>query len=375
MHRVRTSLGLALLLLLVLPRAPLRANDDDKTDAEELSPADRPVGVPFNEASGRFRIEVEAEPANLRLDDTLTLTVRITATGSVHKPPGRLDLAELPAFAKRFYIEDDSEDGRNPLETVTLLGMLVAPRGAGPALALGALAPRTVWEFHYHLKPKSVAVNEVPSIPFVFDNRNLQLAPKLRYEVAYTEPIALEVKEREVIPVRVRAPESVFHLSAGPELFARRTVWGRPGPAMSVALLVLPPACCVAWYLCWQRLYPDAARQSRRRRSRAAQRALDALRRAPRSGIERATMAHGAVTHYLQQRLDLPIAEPTPRETAGHLQRLHLSPELTAETVRFFRSCDAARFLPDPPEDTDLAAAAAEVVLAVEAETWPREHS
>jgi hypothetical protein len=366
---------MCLLLLLALPCAPLRGEDEDKTDPEELSPADRPVGVPFNEASGRFRIEVEAEPTELRLDDPLTLTVRITATGPVHRPPTRLDLAELPAFTKRFYIENDPSDGHNPLMTASLLSTLVAPRSAGPTLALGAVASRTLWEFRYQLKPRSMAVKEVPSIPFVFDNRNLLLAPKLRYEVTYTDPIALEVKDRAVIAVPLRAPEEVFQISASHagSLFARQQPWTPPGLAWSLLLLVLPPCICVVWYFCWRRLYPNATRQSRQRRSRAAQRALEALRRAPRSGIGQATSAYGAVTQYLQQRLDLQPAEPTPSETAGHFQQLNLTGELTSKTVRFFRCCDAARFLPEPPDETDLVATAAEVVLAVEAETWPRE--
>jgi hypothetical protein len=109
---------------------------------------------------------------------------------------------------------------------------------------------------------------------------------------------------------------------------------------------------------------------ARLRRSRAAQLALELLRKVPAAPRQRAQAAGGAVTRYLRLRLDLPIEEPTPGETVAHLHRIGLSERMTAEVSRFYQRCDAVRFAPAPlVEGSDLPGQAAELILAVEEET------
>jgi hypothetical protein len=115
----------------------------------------------------------------------------------------------------------------------------------------------------------------------------------------------------------------------------------------------------VAWYVVWRRLYPDAARRARIRRSRAARRALHLLRHAgPRE-------TPAIVADYLRQRLDLATAEPTPAEVVEHLYRVGMDGQLADRTADFLHACDAARFAPHGNGD-ELPGQAADLVLELE---------
>ena len=82
------------------------------------------------------------------------------------------------------------------------------------------------------------------------------------------------------------------------------------GWAWLVAALAGPVA-ALGWFLVWRRVFPDAARLARLRRSRAARRAADAIRRAARTPDPAATIA-GALLGYLRTRFPLPEGAATP---------------------------------------------------------------
>jgi hypothetical protein len=135
-------------------------------------------------------------------------------------------------------------------------------------------------------------------------------------------------------------------------------------------VLAAPPLLALAAYRIGRRLWPDVEGARQRGRSRAAREALRALQR----GKRLAATTAATVTTYLQQRLDLPTAEPTPRETAEWLAARGCRSELVAQAARFFEACDAARFAPQPSAVLlDLTASAKDLILAVEAESCPAE--
>jgi hypothetical protein len=344
-------LGLVLSLL-ALPgigvSSALCAGAEDEPD--EIPLVGRPSDLPFSGASGRFEVSTRAEPTTLEAETPLTFTVRVQATGPVRHPPRRPDLRQLPAFAERFHIEDPDGGSRHP-------------------------DPRT-WEFVYRLKPKGTDVTEVPSLPFVYFNPDIRPANRAFQEV-YTDAIPLRVKPHEAVAVPLQVPDSAFQLASGPGVLARQTPWAPPGAVVTALLLLAPPLLCAAWYAAWQRRYPDAARQARQRRSRAARLALQQLRAAGGLPLgQRAARAASAVASYLRERLELSAAEPTPTETARHLKQKGCSAQLTEQAAGFFRACDEARFLPAPPRDgPDPAAAGTQLILAVEEETCPPAHS
>jgi hypothetical protein len=317
------------------------ASADD--DGDEVPVVGRPSDLPFSGASGRFTAEARAAPVELEAQTPLTFTLTVKARGIVRQPPQRLDLRQLPAFEDAFYIED-GEDRH--------------PDGA-------------TWKFTYRLKPRRPDVTEVPGLPFVSYDPALARTGK-GFQVVYTDPIALRVRPHAAVPVPLKAPATAFEVATGPEVLVRPRRWPGPGLAATLVVVLAPPAVCAAWWLLWRRWYPDLARRTQQRRSRAARRALYSLQQAGGlAGHDLAARAAAVMTEYLHERLDLAPREPTPAEAQAHLVGQGLPPE-TAEAVGdFYRACDAARFLPELDAASSLTAQAEKLVLALEEALCP----
>jgi hypothetical protein len=343
---------LTLTLYLLPASSVLRADDA----GAEIPTVGRPADLPFSGGSGDFRVRAEATPTTLEAQHPLTLTLHVTAIGEVRQAPHRIDLRALPSFKSRFdFPEWNAGAERQP--------------------------DQRTWEFVYRLQPKREDVATVPGIPFVFYNPEIQY-PRKGFQVAYTDPISLTVTPHQhyVGPLVIPPFASV---AAGPQILEDGRSWLQPGPAAVASVLVAPPLACVAWFLCWRRFYPDAARRAQQRRSAAARRALQDLRGAGRlpAGL-RAERVAAVTAEYLRSRFDAPAVEPTPDEAAASLTRAGCSPGLADQAAAFFRDCDATRFAPAAPVlphaggerrergSPDLAEAAARFILAVEAETW-----
>ena len=311
---------LLLVLMLLIFAASVRGATDVRTETDDIPVVGRPVDLPFSEASGWFEVHARAEPTTLQAETALTFTVSVRAVRPARRPPQRLDLRQLPDFAEQFYIEDAGEEVARPDD-------------------------RT-WEFAYRLKPRRTDVTAIPSLPFVYFNPYLLTASK-GFQVLYTDPIPLHVLPHETVQVPVQAPESAFTLATGPGVLERQTPWTPPSIGTSMALLLVPPLGCIAWYLCWRRTVSrrGAAGESTPKPRRPA--LCRALRAARGSTARAAPPARPAiVANYLQQRLDLTVAEPTPREVALLFARHGCSSALIEQAVRFFEACDSARFLP-----------------------------
>ncbi|HWG42958.1 MAG TPA: hypothetical protein VN688_09245 [Gemmataceae bacterium] len=344
MHTVRLILAL---LMLFGCGAIARAEPEEGPKPDDIPVAGRPSDLPFSEASGWFAVRASAQPTTLEAETALTFTVSVQATHETRRPPQRIDLRQLPAFAEQFYIEEPSSE---------------APTRPN----------ERTWEFVYRLKPRRTGVSEIPSVPFVYFNPCLLTANK-GFQVIYTDSIPLHVLPHESVQVPIQGPENAFTLATGPAVLEHQTAWTPPGMAMGLALLLVPPFLCAIWYLSWSRIYPDAARAARQRRSRAARQALSLLHAARRLKTEgRVHRVPAIVATYFQQRLDLISAEPTPHEVAVLLMQRGCSPALTEQAVRFFEACDRARFLPAADsERANLPDSARQLILAVEAETCP----
>jgi hypothetical protein len=337
----------AALVVLGLASA-VRADVDETPD--DIPQVGRPADLPFSEASGRFRASARAEPTVLEAQTPLTLTLTVRGVGKVVRPPRRPNLGEwLPEgrpspLAEGFYVED-------------------LPDPPQPD-------PKT-WEFAWRLKPRRADVGEVPGLPFVYYDPDIP-QPTRRFQVLYTDPISLKVREHAAVAVPLNAPARAFEIATGSAVLARRPSLGVPGPVLLALLLLTPPLGCVAWYLCWRRLYPDAARRAQQRRSRAANQALRRLQDARRLAPEaRAEAVAGAVTGYLQGRLDLGPNEPTPAEAEAHLRGHGCPAELAGQAAHFYQACDTARFLPAAGGDISLLDEALRFILAVEEATCP----
>jgi hypothetical protein len=328
-------MGLVWAALSLLP-APLAR-------ADEPPVADRPDN--FSGAVGVYQISMTAAPTELRVEDPLTLTVRVTGSGPDKNYLPRRDRLRLfsPQFDELFYREDLPEQDR-------------------------VLPAEQAWEFRYQLKPRGVQVTKVPRLAFVYYHPT-----ERSYKTTYSSTVKLTVKPRtpavEVggTPQPLSPTEQLYQLTEGPAVLRRERTFASPGPLGLAALLLTPPVLCVVWYQVWRRRYPDAARLAWQRRSRAARLALKALRAAgPDPTGERAS---AVVADYLRQRFDVPAREPTPAEASAGVEHRGMPTALAEQVAAFLRSCDFARFAPEPPSGpADLAADARRLILALESE-------
>ncbi len=303
----------------------------------------RPADWPFTGAVARFaRVDstflgpftarASASHRTLETDQALVLTVEMEARGPVLQPPERIDLREIPAFALLFHIQD-------------------AATGAEEA------TPGR-WRWAWRLVPKGEWVREVPGVPLVYYNPDLQ-PPERGYQLLWTDPLPVTVSQSERVgPVPPRPDEVTTPVSS-----VGRRPWPEPGLWAGLAALLLPPAACVAAYFAWRRLYPDAARLAELRRNRAARLALDALGRLPREAPARAEAIAGTLAAYLRDRLGLAVEAPTPDEAASVVPG-----DLAPGAAALWRALDAARFADGPCPD---AAEAVRLVRGIEEASCP----
>jgi hypothetical protein len=337
--------------LVLIPAGFLRADSQNDPNEPPL------VGQPenFSGAVGSYKITASAQPTELQAEDPLTFTVRITGHGPAGHLPTRPNLRRWPTFAKRFVVEDLDQK---------------VDAAAG------------VWEFRYRLRPRNPEVADIPALRYVYFKPGL-LPREKGYRSAYSESIALVVKPRaEVQATDVvgkdepsRFPDAIFEIAEGSATVLRREgPFASPGTLyLGIAVLLATPFLCGGWYLVWRRLYPDAARSARRRRSRAAQVAIRSFEQAGKADPDRAAQQFVAImTDYLHSRWDLASGEPTPAEVADHLRRIGCPAELAERMAGFFHTCDRVRFAPGGVPDRDrLRATAAQIILDLEGPPWP----
>lgn len=220
--------------------------------------------------------------------------------------------------------------------------------------------PKTkTWVFYYRLQPKYEQVTGIPALELMFYNP--QVPPDFRYQPVTSAAIPLKVKAR---PQVIVAPDAMYHLASGDNLL-RRADESSVNWWLIVLGLILPPAASLMAYRLWRYHHPDRAR--RRRQSRAARQALRALRLLPTDPHGRGS---GAVfTRFLQTRMSLPSAEPTPLEVRLHLWQQGFSPQLTDSAGNFYQIAAEAQFAPvgDRVSD-DRRKEAMRLILAVEEE-------
>jgi hypothetical protein len=217
--------------------------------------------------------------------------------------------------------------------------------------------------FAYKLRPRNRSVTQVPALEFKF--RSLAAPPgKNPFRLTRAESVDITVTEPPPKPITpMFEADRLFEIATGPGVLRVpftpcRWAWG--------AAALFGPLAALAWYLAWRRVYPDAAKLARLRRSRADRRATEAIRRSGRSADPPAAIA-AAVLGYLRAHFPLPESAVTPSEIAEALTEVGV-PEVAAEqTADVFRACDRARFAPPGDRGASLAHDAETAITRLEA--------
>jgi hypothetical protein len=252
----------------------------------------------------------------------------------------RPDLKKLPAFADRFTITDVPESPRKVTDKEV--------------------------RFSYKLRPRNRGVDQIPALEFEYFNP--AAGPGTRqFRHTQAESVSINVSDppKPALPVPVPMVEAdrLFQVNAGPAVLNPPFL---PAQWMWFLAALFGPVAGVAWYLAWQRIYPDAARMAHLRRSRAARRALDAVRKSNRAPDPPAIIA-AAVLSYLRTRFPLPESAVTPSEIAAALLEAKVPSEMAEEIAEVFRGCDRARFAPPGDSGASLATDAETAITRLEA--------
>lgn len=299
---------------LLLLAGPAFAQDHRPTVAD-IPPIERQTADFYGAiATGRVGVQVawSTDHTEVPLDSEtlLTLTVRNAANPSeLTKPdlPGRDD------FARDFQV--------------------VAVPDAPPQ------ADAAEVRFAYRLRPRALGTATVPALRFRYYRPDLP--DGRRFPTTYADALTLTVTPPKpkvtptVAAIPLDAPESFFALTDETPPF----LLGRFGWLVPVASV---PVVVVGWVFAWRRLFPDAARMARLRRSRAARVAFHRLKMA-RTSVDPVEDTAVAVRDYLVTRFGIPPTAQTPIEVADGL-RLVDRETLVDGAEAFLRACDAARF-------------------------------
>lgn len=288
----------------------------------------------YYKAQGRgIRVEWAVSRATVVEGRDLTATLVITGATNpteIEKP----DLKKLKAF-----------------DNFNVANLPDPPRKAGDKVV----------RFVYKLTPRNRTVDQIPALKFHYFNK--AAAEGRQFPATYADSVPITVTERpppEEIPM-VEA-DRLFSVATGPEVLSGpfvpcRWAWG--------AAALFGPLVAVGWFLVWRRVFPDAHRLAQMRRSRAARRAADAIRKAGRTPDPPATVA-SAVLAYLRTRFPLPESAVTPPEIAAALLEMKVPAEVAEFVADVFRACDRARFAPPGDSGMSLAADAEAAITRLE---------
>lgn len=217
--------------------------------------------------------------------------------------------------------------------------------------------------FNYKLRPRNRTVTQVPWLDFRFFS--LGAPPgKDPYRFTRADSVPITVTEPPPKPVvPMTEADHLFHITTGPDVLRSSFT---PCKWAWMAATLFGPLVATAWYLVWRRIFPDPARMAMLRRSRAARRATDTIRKANRTPDPPVTISV-AVLSYLRTRFPLPESAVTPSEIAVALVEAKVAPEMAEQIADVFRDCDRARFAPPSDSGVSLAEHAEAAITRLEA--------
>ena len=286
---------------------------------------------PFYGAAGKgVKVQRQAEPVELTIDDTILFTLRVTKLenpADVRRP----DLAEIDAFRRDFQVED-------------------VPAATGE--------PDGTRIFNYHLRPRRASVTQIPSLTFPYYDPERGAAAR---------PTGPPVSQREERRDPYSHSQGVVAASTGRP--ARRTpVRGRAGGFFARGSAEVGLVGCrgrpadrgarMVWSLAARQ--PGRGSAARRRRSRAARAALKTLHSLGRHPPADTGAVVWCVSAYLAEHYELPGLFRTPDDMARRLREAGADAETVAECESFLKAADAARFAPSPDESAGALIADAE---------------
>lgn len=306
-------------------------------NGQDIPNVGQPTSGFYNARGNTVRVEWKLDRLTVPEDEELTATLVVSGVANP-KQVIRPDLGKLQPFVSRFVIAGDSS----------------------PPSIISTKEVR----FTYHLRPRNRLVDRLPTLAFHYYNPAAAVGKQFPLttakEVRITVTAPRQKAEQPAIPLA--EPEWLTNYAPRPVPMSRPVIAARWS---WLAIALGGPIAALVWYFAWRHIYPDAARLAQMRRTRAARRAHDLIRRSHRAPDPPTAIA-AAVLGYLRAMFPLPSAAVTPGEIGMALAELGLSKSECEAVVEFFRDSDAARFAPTSENDAILAQNASALVARLE---------
>ena len=333
-YRKRCARRLCVLVLLLTYSFPL-----SRLVAQDEAPLINQPSENFYHAQGRaVKVVWSLDRDSVPEDGELTATLTITGATNPQRVV-RPDLKKLSEFESRFVIADKADP--MPGERATEV------------------------KFSYLLRPRNRSVDKVPTLQFYFYNPAAPVG-KMQFPLTTARAVPITVTEAPKIEppaIPLGEPDHLFAVTSGQQLLEKRSL--NPGYWLWLVVGLTGPLCAIGWFVAWRRVFPDAVRLAKMRRSRAARRAIDTVHRAAKAIDPPAAIAT-AVLGYLRTRFPFPPGAVTPVEIEATLGELGVDAPECQAIAGFFRACDAARFAPPGDNGATLAADAEALVNQLE---------
>src|SRR2546421_170972 len=121
----------------------------------------------FSQVAGQYEISASATPAEVFVEQPITLVIRITGTGPAKYQPERKNLKLFPDdFADDFHVEGLAEQDRK-------------------------LTDKNMWEFVYRLRPKRENVAVIPGLQLLYYS-----PARKKFESSFSDDIRIKVTPR-----------------------------------------------------------------------------------------------------------------------------------------------------------------------------------
>jgi hypothetical protein len=305
-----------------------------------------PVGPPvagrptdFSNIIGSYRIEASAEPREVRVEEPITLTVRILGAGNAKFEPRRKLLNVLPDWSADFFVEPVPDEDQVSKD-------------------------KKVWSFVYRLRPKHVDITAIERITLSYFNPKTNV-----YARSYASPVDIVVKPKRddpaIVDATINAPDSFWRVDNSRRPLQQHSLSMTPPTPAMLAAIVAPPLTCLVAFALWTLVRPDEARARKHQQRRAAQRAIDGLK-------SNRAFPWVVLREYLEERFDFEIDDPTPEDIAAFLKQRGFTKENCELGRSFMNRCDAIRFAHGAADVSPLKDETIRLIEALEADRCVR---
>jgi len=320
----------------------------------EVRPPPEGVLEDFGGAVGRFEIEAWVEPAESRVNEPVTLFVRVAGLGNVGALPDPTEETEAALLGWRVYDSQVTTDVGQDGDTIRgerLWERLLVPKIEGeltiPSFGLAFFDPTTA------------AYERVQTAPLV-----VRVAPG---ETQAPGPFVVADGKHNVVVLS----SDIRHINPAPPslVTSRRSLFARP---LYWAGWAIPPLALIATWL-WDRrrryLEHDVAYARAQRARRLARRRLSEARKLVKTNEDAAyaSIAH-AITSYLGDKFNLPAAGLTRDAIRQRLAAHSISGHLPDHLLACLDWADLGRFAPVAAgrDARDLAREAEQIIAEIE---------